>query len=122
MSWYLRVLKQYAVFRGRARRREYWMFILVQLLLIIALAFVDAMLGTTVDDDFGIVSLVFVLLTALPGIAVGVRRLHDTGRSGWWLLLNFIPLIGQLVLLVFYASDGTPGDNRYGPSPKLAAA
>ena len=117
MSWYLRVLKQYAVFRGRARRKEFWLFWLVHLLIMIAVSFVDAALGTA-EEDVGPVFLAYYALTFLPSLAVSVRRLHDTGRSGWWILLNAVPVVGSLVVLAFSAMDGVPGDNEYGPSPK----
>ena len=121
MSWYLRVLKQYAVFRGRARRKEFWVFWLVHLLILVAISFVDAALGTA-EDDVGFGFLGYYALTFLPALAVSVRRLHDTGRSGWWILLNAVPVVGSLVVLAFSAMDGAPGDNEYGPNPKAAAA
>ena len=122
MSWYLTVLRKYAAFGGRARRKEFWMFVLVHLAVLILLSVADAALGTTVGDDLGIIALSYYVLTIVPSLAVSVRRLHDTGRSGWWLLLNIVPIVGALVILVFHTTDGTPGDNAYGPSPKAAIA
>lgn len=113
--------RQYATFSGRARRSEYWWFFLFQFLVSIAAAIVDATIGT--DDLFGeggwgLVQLLVFLPLFLPGLAVSARRLHDTNRSGWWLLIGLIPLVGLIVLLVFFVFDSTPGPNRYGPSPK----
>jgi uncharacterized membrane protein YhaH (DUF805 family) len=122
MSWYLAVLKKYAVFNGRARRKEYWIFYLVNVLIIIGLVLLDGLLGLPQAADLGPLSGLYLILVLLPAIAVGVRRLHDTGRSGWWLLLSIVPIIGPLVLLVFYVQDSTPGDNKYGANPKTAVA
>ncbi|MFF3407258.1 DUF805 domain-containing protein [Streptomyces sp. NPDC002742] len=115
MHWYLDVLKKYATFNGRARRQEYWMFALINVIIAVALLVVDAsLLGT------GVIVPVYELAVLLPSLAVGVRRLHDTGRSGWWMLIAFVPLVGGIVLLVFLASDSKPETSEYGPSPKLA--
>ena len=113
MNWYLDVLKKYAVFSGRARRQEYWMFVLINILISIALGFVDGVIGTA-----GVLSLVYSLAILIPSLAVFVRRLHDTDRSAWWLLLGFIPVIGAIVLLVFAVLEGVTGDNEYGSDPK----
>ncbi len=95
MVWYLAVLKKYAVFNGRARRKEYWYFILCNFLLSFAIAFVDAMTGNiNAETGMGMFSMVYAVLMLVPSIAVGVRRLHDTGRSGWWVLLALIPVLG----------------------------
>ncbi|MFF9360870.1 MULTISPECIES: DUF805 domain-containing protein [Streptomyces] len=116
MHWYVDVLKKYAVFSGRARRQEYWMFFLFNLIITIVLAIVDAALDTQV------LQLVYGLAVLIPGLAVAVRRLHDTGRSGWWILISLIPLVGFIILLVFLASEGKPEANEYGPNPKYAPA
>ncbi|ARA94738.1 DUF805 domain-containing protein [Rhodothermaceae bacterium RA] len=119
MTWYLQALRKYAVFRGRARRKEYWLYGLWVFLLYLVLLVVDVMIGTYVDEAaVGLISTLFVLAHALPSLAVTVRRLHDTDRSGWWVLLGLIPIIGSLILLIFTLQDGTPGANRYGPDPK----
>ena len=123
MSWYLKVLKKYATFSGRARRREYWLFFLVSILITFVLAIIDV--GTGQFDEevgYGLLSTVYSVAVLLPGIAVSVRRLHDIGRTGWWLLVAFVPLLGALILLVFMLSDGQAGDNPYGPSPKAITA
>jgi len=116
MEWYLKALKNYVGFEGRARRKEYWTFQLVSLVIAVVLTGIDAALNTA-----GLAGL-YVLAVLLPGIAVAVRRLHDTDRSGWWLLISFVPLVGNVVLLVFLFTDSTPGSNQYGPSPKHAVA
>jgi uncharacterized membrane protein YhaH (DUF805 family) len=119
VNWFVLVLKKYATFSGRARRQEYWMYFLIYFLISVVLMLVDGILhGGDLQSGTGLLSGLFALGTLLPGIAVGVRRLHDTGRSGWWLLVSFIPLIGGLVLLVFLVRDSQPGDNAWGPSPK----
>jgi uncharacterized membrane protein YhaH (DUF805 family) len=119
MESYLKVLKSYAVFSGRARRREYWMFALVSVLVVIALVFVDVA-GHLRLGDAGLLSGLYLLAIIVPSIAVVVRRLHDTDRSGWWALISLVPMIGVFLLAALLATSGTPGTNRFGPSPKLA--
>lgn len=117
MDWYLDVLKtKYAAFSGRARRKEYWMFTLVNVLIYAGLVIVGRIVG--ID---ALLAGVYGLAVLLPSLAVGVRRLHDTDRSGWWLLLGLIPVLG-LVLLIFMCIEGNTGDNQYGASPKAAGA
>ncbi|WIM57007.1 DUF805 domain-containing protein [Pantoea anthophila] len=108
-QWYLGVLKKYAVFTGRARRKEYWMFTLFNILIAFLLGIVETVIG--VGD---ILSNLYSLAVLIPGIAVGVRRLHDTDRSGWWLLL-------PIVNIVFLALEGQSGTNRFGSDPKEVA-
>lgn len=114
MEWYLKVLRSYAHFEGRARRREYWYFTLINVLIAVALALIDGAL------DISLLSPLYTLAVFIPGLAVSVRRLHDTGRSGWWLLLSLVPLVGAIVVLVFMCLDSEPGANQYGPPPKGA--
>ncbi|MCC7124906.1 MAG: DUF805 domain-containing protein [Acidobacteria bacterium] len=121
MSWYLAVLKKYAVFRGRARRKEYWMFFLVHITILIVLGFADGSMGTARENGLGTLGALYVIATFLPTIGAGIRRLHDTGRRGWWMLLTLVPLVGTIILLVLLAQAGQPGDNQYGPDPKAAA-
>ena len=119
MNWYLEVLKKYAVFSGRSRRKEYWYFALFSLLIFIALGVVDGMVGFfSIEPGIGLLGAIFALLMFIPSLAVGVRRLHDTNRSGWWTLLCLVPCIGHFVLLVFLVQDSKPGENRYGSNPK----
>lgn len=123
MSWYLEALKKYAVFHGRSRRAEYWYFVLFNLIVGVVLAGIDSLLGTfSSAQNIGLLSGIYSLAVLIPTLAVTFRRLHDIDRSGWWILINLVPLIGTIVLLVFALMDGTPGDNRYGPNPKGATA
>lgn len=119
MSWYFGVLRKYAVFEGRACRKEIWMFILVSLIISVALGIVDGLTGLCDEStSVGVLSTAYGIAVFLPTLAVGARRLHDTGRSAWWLLLGIIPIIGAIVLIVFYAIEGDRGPNEYGPDPK----
>ncbi|MCB0123296.1 MAG: DUF805 domain-containing protein [Caldilineaceae bacterium] len=121
MSWYLAVLQKYFDFSGRARRKEYWYFVLFNIIVSIILAVIDQAIGTgSIEGGVGLLGGLYSLAVLLPGLGVSVRRLHDTGRSGWWILINLIPLIGSIVFLVFTVSDGDPGPNQYGPSPKAS--
>jgi uncharacterized membrane protein YhaH (DUF805 family) len=117
MGWYLAVLKKYAVFTGRARRKEFWMFYLFYFIIVVVLCVIEMTLGIPY-----ILSGLYSLAVLIPSIAVTVRRLHDTGRSGWWWWILLVPIIGPIVLLVFMVLDSQPGDNEYGPNPKAAAA
>ncbi len=145
MNGYTQALKKYAVFSGRSRRREYWVFVLVNIVISLLLGWLDSTLNTpafpmgtfglpvgttgpgsapvSVDTlTLGLLGLVYSLAVFVPSLAVTVRRLHDIGRSGWWLLLGFVPLVGSIVLLVFTLLDGQPGDNAYGPNPKAVSS
>ena len=123
MNWYLEVLKKYAVFTGRARRKEYWYFFLFNIIISIVLGVIDGVIGSSSPEaGMGIMGGIYTLAVLIPNIAVTVRRLHDTDRSGWWLLIAFIPLIGVIVLLAFVGLDSKPGQNQYGANPKEATA
>jgi uncharacterized membrane protein YhaH (DUF805 family) len=122
MHWYIDVLQKYAVFSGRARRAEYWFFVLFNFLISIGLAIVDAVLGLTSDSGFGPLQSLYGLAVFVPSLAVSVRRLHDTNRTGWWLLIALIPIVGAVVLLIFMVTDSDAGANQYGPNPKEASA
>ncbi|MET9696455.1 DUF805 domain-containing protein [Streptomyces sp. NPDC006529] len=115
MHWYTDVLKRYIDFSGRSRRQEYWMFVLFNMIALIIVAVVDNLLGT-----YPLLYGIYALAVLLPGLGVAVRRLHDTGKSGWWMLIALIPLVGGIWLLVLMASEGNPQPNQYGPNPKLA--
>jgi len=120
--------KRYRDFGGRSRRSEYWFIQLFLVVTNIAVAIIDlALMGWDVDRFIangggGIVGLVWILVTIVPALAVLVRRLHDTGKSGWWALVGFLPLVGAIVLLVFTVTDSSPGENKFGPSPKESSA
>jgi uncharacterized membrane protein YhaH (DUF805 family) len=130
MQWYLKALKQYADFGGRARRTEFWMFVLVNVIISVILGIIDTATGTAgfyAADGMagyspGILSGIYALAVLIPSIAVTVRRLHDTDRSGWWFFIQLIPLVGAIVMLVFTCLEGTRGPNRFGPDPKLEVA
>jgi uncharacterized membrane protein YhaH (DUF805 family) len=123
MNWYLDVLKKYAVFSGRARRKEYWLFFLFNLIITLVLGFIDGAAGLASETTgYGPLGGLYALAVLIPGLAVSVRRLHDTDRSGWWLLLFLVPILGALVVLVFMVLDSQEGSNQYGPNPKGAAA
>ena len=127
MEWYLKVMREnYANFKGRARRTEYWMFSLFFFLFAILGGFVIGVLyGIGGEVPGAIAVLLFViwyLAHLVPSLAVTVRRLHDTGKSGWFLLINLIPYIGGLIVFVFTVIEGDNGDNEYGPDPKAIAS
>ena len=123
MNWYFQALKKYAVFNGRSRRKEYWYFVLFNTIISIVLAVIDVVTGSfSPETGIGLLRGIYTLAVLIPGIAVAVRRLHDTGRSGWWLLIGLIPIIGAIVLLVFMVQDSNPGQNQYGPNPKEVTA
>lgn len=123
MNWVKTVFRKYATFQGRAQRAEYWYFVLFYVIVYMVLGFLDGSLSRPANEpSWGLLSGVFALATLVPSIAVSVRRLHNTNRSGWWMLVMFVPLIGQLVMLIFMVLDGTPGDNRFGSNPKQQTA
>ena len=113
MNWYFEVLKKYAVFNGRARRQAFWMFFLFNFIIGLVLAILEAIVPV-----IRFIGIIYGLGVLIPYLAVGVRRLHDTGRTGWWLLIGLIPIVGEIVLLIFFVLDSQPGDNKYGPNPK----
>ena len=121
MNWYLKVLSKYAVLSGRARRTEFWMFTLISTIISMVLGALDSFFGNSPfsgPGSFSPISNLYSLAVFIPSIAVSIRRLQDTGRSGWWLLLIFIPIIGWIMLIIFYAQDSESGENRFGPNPK----
>lgn len=119
MNWYLKVFRQYADFNGRARRKEYWMFFLFNMMFAILATILDNLLGTVSSDyGYGFFYAAYGLALFLPALGVAVRRLHDVGKSGWFLLISIIPIIGAIWLIVLMATDGQPGSNQYGLNPK----
>ncbi|MCQ2244512.1 MAG: DUF805 domain-containing protein [Bacteroidaceae bacterium] len=113
MNWYLKVLKQYVDFNGRARRQEFWMFVLFNMIIGVVLSVIDSVIGTG-----SLIGGLYSLAVLLPSLGVSVRRLHDIGKSGWNCLWAFLPIVGAILLLVWCAKDGQPGDNQWGPNPK----
>jgi uncharacterized membrane protein YhaH (DUF805 family) len=116
--WKKVVLENYANFDGRARRAEFWWYFLANFLIGVVLNIIDAAAGLRFGGGIGVIATIYGLAVLLPGLAVGVRRLHDTDKSGWWLLIGLIPIVGFIILIVFWATEGRPGVNRYGGSPK----
>lgn len=113
MKYWVECWKKYATFSGRARRKEYWMFILFNMLVAFGVNIVDAVLGME-----GVLAAGYSLAALIPAWAVFTRRMHDIGKSGWWWLIGLVPVVGAIVLLVFACKDSEPGDNAYGPNPK----
>jgi uncharacterized membrane protein YhaH (DUF805 family) len=119
-------IKRYADFEGRSRRKEYWMFVLFQFLLLVPVGIILSLFSATEaggESTLGgifliVVGLIYLGVFLIPGIAVQVRRFHDQDKSGWFILLGFIPYVGSIVLLVFMCLEGTKGSNRFGPDPK----
>ena len=123
MYWYLEALKKYAVFSGRARRKEYWSFILFNMIAAIFLSIIDVFSGTwNPQVSLGLISGLYILFALMPGLAVTSRRLHDTNRSAWWIVFSLIPIIGPIIVFIFLVQNGQKSDNRYGSNPKAAFA
>ena len=124
MEWYLKVMRDnYANFSGRARRKEYWMFVLVQTIVMIGLMILDSVLGLDfelqgISIGYGYLYLIGILVHFIPSLAVVVRRLHDVGKSGWFYFIFLIPIIGIIWLLVSICTEGQKEDNKWGPDPK----
>ena len=116
MNWYIKVLKNYAVFSGRARRKEYWMFVLFNFIF----ALVLSLIGLLTFGMLYILSILYGVAVLVPALAVAVRRLHDIGKSGWYYFIILIPIAGPIWFLVLMCTDSQPGDNQYGPNPKGA--
>jgi len=118
MNWYIRVLKKYAVFSGRARREEYWMFVLFNFIFSLVASLLDMVIFGMAFWGFSPLYVVYAIAVFIPGLAVAVRRLHDVGKSGWYVLINLIPIAGPIWFLVLACTDSQLGDNKYGPNPK----
>ena len=120
MNWFLKAFKQYADFKGRARRKEYWMFHLYCIIFMMLAAIIDGILGYLLKDAgyFPVISIGYFVAILVPSFSVSVRRLHDVSKSGWMYLVNFIPFIGGIWFLVLTVTDSTPGENEYGANPK----
>lgn len=127
MNWYLKVLKQYADFKGRARRKEYWYFILFNGIFALIAMGLDNLLGITFSSYnrnlfYGYLYVLYGLIVFIPSLAVVVRRLHDVGKSGWWYLIVLIPVIGAFIILYYMIKDSEPGTNKWGENPKGVGA
>lgn len=124
MIWYFAAFANYANFSGRARRKEYWFFALFNIL--VALGLLAGMMAVSVAASASFASMwailygVYFVATIIPSLSVTVRRLHDTGRSGWWYFIGLVPVIGAFIVLWFTCEDSQRGDNEYGPSPKYS--
>ena len=118
MEWYIKVLKQFSDFKTRARRKEYWMFTLFSILISGILNLIDTNLGTEFNNGIGLFGGIYSLLILVPSLAVGGRRLHDVGKSGWMLLVALIPLIGAIWLLILFCKDSQLQENKWGVNPK----
>jgi uncharacterized membrane protein YhaH (DUF805 family) len=120
MEWATLPLKKFMQFSGRSRRKEYWSFALLMIAVYIVAGIVDGILGMggLIGGLYGPLSLLAALFFIIPSFSVGIRRLHDTDRSGWWLLIGLVPIIGGLILLYFFIVEGTRGPNTYGADPK----
>jgi uncharacterized membrane protein YhaH (DUF805 family) len=118
MNWYLKAFRQYAVFNGRAQRTEYWYYMLFFTLGIVIFTIIDIVIGFYNEEvSLGLLSGIFILINFFPSLSVGIRRLHDIGKSGWWYLINIIPIIGSIVFFIFTIMDSKE-DNQYGINPK----
>lgn len=117
INWFMKVVTQhYFDFNGRARRAEFWWYIVVYMVLAIIVNVIDSMVHLG-----GLLGGLLSLALLLPNLGVAVRRLHDTNRSGWWILIALVPLVGIVLLIIWYAAEGTKGPNTYGPDPKGGA-
>ncbi|THF67817.1 DUF805 domain-containing protein [Deinococcus sp. Arct2-2] len=124
MREFLTVLRRFKDFSGRSRRREYWIFFLITSITSLVLRVLDSVLGLDFGDgniEYGVLGTIYLVIIFIPSLALSVRRLHDTGRSGWYWLIGFIPLVGGLWILARNVSDSEPGTNNWGPNPKETA-
>lgn len=120
MNYYINALKNYVGFRGRARRKEFWMFVLFNCIFSTVASLLDNVLGLYICQGVGIISVIYVLGVLLPSLAIAVRRMHDIGKTGWAILIALIPIVGGIILIVWACKPGVVGDNKYGPDPKAA--
>ena len=119
MKYYIKAFNNFSNFNGRARRKEYWMYLLFNLIFALVAIILDNVFGLAFESiGYGVIYLLYSLITFIPSLSVSVRRLHDKSKSGWYLLLAIIPIIGGIVLLFILAADGDPGENEYGINPK----
>ncbi len=121
MNYYLAVFQKYAQFNGRSQRAEYWYFSLFNFLIILGINLLNIFLYPRLGINLGFIGFIYSLAVVIPGSAVTIRRLHDIDKSGWMILISFIPIIGAIWLLILTIRDSEPGDNKYGPNPKGVA-
>jgi uncharacterized membrane protein YhaH (DUF805 family) len=121
MNYYTKVISKYAEFSGRARRAEYWMFGLINIIIMLSLAFIGVLLDPSGSGGGLVIYFLYFLFMFIPSIAVTIRRLHDTGNSGWMVLVAFIPFIGPLWIFILMCIEGEAQENKYGPDPKVMA-
>ena len=118
-DYFILAFQKYADFSGRARRAEFWYFYLFHMLAIMVLSSIGGFFGSALGEMIGAIPLIaYFFISIIPILALVVRRLHDTNRSGWWYFIGAIPIIGVIVLLIFFMTEGTHGPNRYGEDPK----
>jgi len=117
MKYYLLAFKNYFSFRGRSNRSEYWYFVLFHIVFVLGALMLDFAIIFNNGNPVAFVYLFYFLATFIPALAVTVRRLHDTDKSGWWMFVSLIPIVGSVWMIVLMASEGTRGDNKYGPDP-----
>lgn len=121
MSWYIQAIKNYVNFSGRARRKEFWMFFLFNMIFSMIAAIIDRLIGLNfvlMGRNMGIISLLYSIFVFIPGLSMSFRRLHDIDKSAGWMFIALVPIVGAIVLLVFEVMPGTVGTNRYGEDPK----
>ena len=119
MKYYIKAFNNFSNFNGRARRKDYWMYLLFNLIFAVVAIILDNVFGLAFESiGYGVIYLLYSLITFIPSLSVSVRRLHDKSKSGWYLLLAIIPIIGGIVLLFILAANGDPGENEYGMNPK----
>lgn len=124
MQWYIRAFRRYATFSGRAYRQEYWLFILWSMVVSLLCSIIDRAAGLLIVEEtyyeIGVLQLLYFLVVLVPTLAVTARRLQDTGRSGWWQLVGWlVPIVGLILMIVWLATPGITGPNRYGPDPRI---
>ena len=116
LEYYKKYWQNYVNFQGRARRSEYWYPMLCNIIVAVVLGILATL--TSLVSVFAILISLFSLAILLPSLSVEIRRLHDIGKSGWWLFIALVPMVGGILLLVWFCTDSNPGENQYGPNPK----
>jgi uncharacterized membrane protein YhaH (DUF805 family) len=117
MNAYMDAMRRYVDFSGRASRSQFWLYVLFYIVIIVIAVVIDGLVFNSFNGGIGVLTLLASLIHLIPSLAVSIRRLHDTDRSGWWIFISLVPLIGGIWLIVLYCLDGTQGNNRFGPRP-----